>query len=459
MKPPKLRQSRAGDGAAPCPEALTLAAALPTWARIAALSFGGPAGQIALMHRVLVEEKKWVSERRFLHALNYCMLLPGPEAQQLATYIGWLMHRTAGGLVAGGLFILPGILALLALSTIYVAFGTLPAVAGALFGLNAAVLSIVVEALIRIGRRALTDRPRRVIAALAFLAIFFGGVPFPAIILAAALYGALADPGAVATAATTETTLLGEETPAHARPATRRALVTLAVGLTLWLLPTLALLATLGPHHIFTSIALFFTKVAVLTFGGAYAILAYVAQEVVGTAHWLTPREMIDGLGMAETTPGPLIMVLQFVGFLAAAHRPSSLPPLLAGLLGGLLSSWVTFVPSFLWVFLGGPYIEQLRGNRRLTGALSAITAAVVGVILNLAVWFAIHTLFAATVRVAAGPLRFDMPVTSSLDIARFGLSVFAALAIFRWRIGMFATLALCAAAGVGLTLLSGTPI
>lgn len=439
------------------PDKLPLAAAVPTWARIAALSFGGPAGQIALMHRVLVDEKKWVSERRFLDALNYCMLLPGPEAQQLATYIGWLMHRTAGGLIAGGLFILPGVVALMTLSAIYVAYGALPAVAGAFFGLNAAVLSIVVEALLRIGRRALTDRSRRAIALLAFLGIFFCGVPFPAIILAAGIFGALTG-GPPAPATETGATLIGEETPAHARPVFKRALLTLAIGLTLWLLPTLVLFAVLGPDNIFPAIALFFTKVAVLTFGGAYAILAYVAQAVVGTSHWLTAREMIDGLGMAETTPGPLIMVVQFVGFLAAAHRSTGLPPLLAGVLGGLLTSWVTFVPSFLWVFLGGPYMEQLRGNRRLAGALSAIAAAVVGVILNLAVWFAIHTLFRTTTQVAQGPFHFDAPVAASLDGARLALALLAALAIFRLRWGMLPTLALSATLGVVIAFAHGLP-
>lgn len=439
----------------PQPERLTLAAAVPTWARIAALSFGGPAGQIALMHRILVDEKKWISERRFLHALNYCMLLPGPEAQQLATYIGWLMHRTAGGLVAGGLFILPGVIALLALSMIYFAYGTLPVVAGAFFGLNAAVLAIVVEALLRIGRRGLTDRARRGIALLAFLGIFFCGVPFPAIILAAGLFGAMTAEGRGADAApgADAATVVGEAIPAHARPAPRRTALTLVIGLTLWFLPTLTLLALLGAHNRFTSIALFFSKVAVLTFGGAYAILAYVAQEVVGTAHWLTPREMIDGLGMAETTPGPLIMVVQYVGFVAATRAPSGLPPLLAGTLGGLLTSWVTFVPSFLWVFLGGPYMEALRGNRRLAGALSAITAAVVGVILNLAVWFAIHTLFGATVRIAAGPFQFEAPRLATLDGARLVLALAAALAIFRWRLGMLPTLALSALAGLAMTI------
>ncbi|MBP1092189.1 chromate efflux transporter [Bradyrhizobium diazoefficiens] len=437
--------------------------AFRVWLRVACLSFGGPAGQIAVMHRILVEEKKWISEGRFLHALNYCMLLPGPEAQQLATYVGWLMHRTAGGLMAGGLFILPGIIAIMALSYIYAAFGNVSFVEALFFGLKAAVLAVVVEAVVRVGKRALKNRIMIALAAIAFVAIFFFAVPFPIIIIAAGLIGyigarqgrpefAPAGHGHGGSSAVIDS-MLGDAVPDHIKPDTGRAIRVGALWLALWLVPVVALLAALGQASVFSQIALFFSKMALVTFGGAYAVLAYVAQQAVEHYHWLKPHEMLDGLGMAETTPGPLIMVLQFVGFMAAYRDPSGLSPMLAATLGGLLATWVTFTPCFLWIFVGAPYIERLRGNTGLAGALSAITAAVVGVILNLSIWFALHTLFRETVPVHAFPLNFDMPVLTSVDIPALVLSVAAATAIFRFKLGMLTVLAGSCAAGVALRL------
>ncbi|MGJ0507688.1 MAG: chromate efflux transporter [Methylocystis sp.] len=432
------------------------------WARVAMLSFGGPAGQIAVMHRIIVDEKKWVPESRFLHALNYCMLLPGPEGQQLATYIGWLMHRTLGGLIAGGLFILPGVVAIMALSVIYALWGNVGIVAALFFGLKAAVLAIVIEAVVRIGKRGLKSQPMRFLAAMSFVAIFFFAVPFPIIILAAALIGFIGasrgDPAfaAVGHGAAHEDgeSLLGNETPAHALPSAKRALQVSLIWLALWLVPVAAILLAVGSENVFSQIAVFFSKMAVVTFGGAYAVLAYVAQQAVETYEWLTPGEMLNGLGMAETTPGPLIMVLQFVGFMAAFRSPGELPPLLAGVLGGLLATWVTFAPCFLWIFLGAPYIEKVRQHRALSGALAAITAAVVGVVLNLAIWFAIHTIFRKTVAFDRYGSSFDAPMLASVDFWSLALSVVAAVAIFRFRVGMLATLAGSCLAGIGLFLL-----
>jgi len=437
--------------------------AFRVWLRVASLSFGGPAGQIAVMHRILVEEKKWISEGRFLHALNYCMLLPGPEAQQLATYVGWLMHRTAGGLMAGGLFILPGIIAIMGLSYIYAAYGNVSFVEALFFGLKAAVLAIVIEAVFRVGKRALKNRIMIALAAIAFVAIFFFAVPFPVIIIAAGVIGyigakqgrpefAPAAHGHGGSGAAIDS-MLGEAVPEHVRPNTTRAIRTAALWLALWLVPVITLLLVLGQASVFSQIALFFSKMALVTFGGAYAVLAYVAQQAVEHYHWLKPHEMLDGLGMAETTPGPLIMVLQFVGFMAAYRDPSGLSPMLAATLGGLLATWVTFTPCFLWIFVGAPYIERLRGNTGLAGALSAITAAVVGVILNLSIWFALHTLFRETVPVHAFPLDFDRPILTSVDIPALVLSIAAATAIFRFKLGMLTVLAGSCAAGVALRL------
>jgi chromate transporter len=414
------------------------------------------------MHRILVEEKRWVSEERFLHALNYCMLLPGPEAQQLATYIGWLMHRTFGGLLAGGLFILPGIICIMVLSYVYATWGRVPAVTALFFGLKAAVLAIVIEAVIRIGKRALKSRSLIALAAGAFISIFFFAVPFPLIILAAALLGLtgvvraipLTHRSAESASGHMQQSLIGDEAPDHAKATIGRTTRVAACWLTLWLTPVIGLLIMFGPQDVFSQIALFFSKMAMVTFGGAYAVLAYVAQEAVQHYGWLTPTEMLDGLGMAETTPGPLIMVLQFVGFMAAFRHPGSLSPLLAGTLGGLLATWVTFTPCFLWIFVGAPYIEKLRNVAGLNAALSAVTAAVVGVILNLAIWFAIHTIFSAAVQIKAWPLAFDAPVLSSLNPWALGLTLAAALAIFRLNWGMIPTLASSCGAGVALHLL-----
>jgi chromate transporter len=436
--------------------------ALLVWLRIAILSFGGPAGQIAVMHRVLVEEKNWISEGRFLHALNYCMLLPGPEAQQLATYIGWLLHRTVGGIVAGGLFILPGVFAIMGLSYIYAAFGNVGYVEALFFGLKAAVLAIVIQAVVRVGKRALRNPIMILIAAAAFVAIFFLGAPFPLIIAMAAAIGfvgarlgrpefAAIEHGGKGSAAIDN--MLGEAVPDHVRPSAARALRVGAVWLALWLVPVFVLLIALGPNDVFSQVAIFFSKMAMVTFGGAYAVLAYVAQQAAEYYHWVSPREMLDGLGMAETTPGPLIMVVQFVGFMAAFREASGLPPMVAGTLGGLLATWVTFTPCFLWIFVGAPYIEALRGNAALSGALSAITAAVVGVILNLSIWFALHTLFRQTVPVHGLGLSFDAPVPSSVDLPALALSVAAATAIFRFNAGMLVVLAASCSAGILLRL------
>jgi chromate transporter len=438
--------------------------AFRVWLRVAALSFGGPAGQIAVMHRILVDEKHWVSEGRFLHALNYCMLLPGPEAQQLATYIGWLMHRTAGGIMAGGLFVLPGIIAIMGLSYIYAAYGHVWYIEALFFGLKAAVLAIVLQALVRVGRRALRNRVMLAFAAIAFVAIFFFAVPFPIIIVAAGVIGfvgarsgrpefAGVEHGGAGKSAGVASAL-GEDVPEHARPDIGRALRAGLLWLSLWLVPVAALLIALGPANTFSQIALFFSKMAMVTFGGAYAVLAYVAQQAVEHYQWLRPQEMLDGLGMAETTPGPLIMVLQFVGFMAAYRDPGTLPPMLAATLGGLLATWVTFTPCFLWIFVGAPYIETLRGNKGLAGALTAITAAVVGVILNLSIWFALHTLFRETSPVRSFGLSFDMPIFSSIDLAALALSIAAATAIFRFNLGMLTVLGGSCVAGIALRLI-----
>jgi chromate transporter len=445
---------------------VTLGEAFWVWLRIAALSFGGPAGQIAVMHRILVEEKRWIGEHRFLHALNYCMLLPGPEAQQLATYIGWLMHRTRGGIVAGTLFVLPGAISIMALSWIYALYGRVGIVSALFFGLKCAVLAVVLQAVVRIGGRALKNNVMRGLAVTAFILIFFVGVPFPIIVLAAGLIGYVGGRAGLATfqvggghgaakgaIVADADTLLGEELPSHANPTIGQAVRQAGIWLALWFAPVVALLLLLGHGSVFTQIATFFSTMAVVTFGGAYAVLAYVAQQAVETYHWLSPKEMLDGLGMAETTPGPLIMVLQFVGFMGAYRHPGMLSPLLAGTLGGLLATWVTFVPCFLWIFLGAPFIERMRGNKALSGALSAITAAVVGVVLNLALWFAIHTIFRSVHPIAAGPFRFDMPVLASVDPWALAISVAAIFAMFRLKVGIFTTLGGASAIGIALHL------
>ncbi|WP_421997023.1 chromate efflux transporter [Reyranella sp.] len=443
--------------------------AMKVWARVAALSFGGPAGQIAVMHRIVVEEKRWIGENRFLQALNYCTLLPGPEAQQLATYIGWLMHGTRGGLLAGTLFVLPGLLAIMALSWIYVLLGKVPAIEGLFFGLKAAVLVIVIEAVLRVGRRALRNNVMVALAAASFIAIFLYDVPFPVIVFGAGAIGFVAGRAGLqpflsagghgkvgARQVADRESLLGEETPAHARPNLRWSLSLAAVFLLLWLVPTAVLYAALGGGNVFTQIAVFFSKMAVVTFGGAYAVLAYVAQQAVDHYQWVKPGEMLDGLGLAETTPGPLIMVTQFVGFLAAWRAPGALSPLMAATLGGLLTTWVTFVPCFLWIFVGAPFVESLRSNRALAAALGAITAAVVGVILNLAVWFALNVLFATLVPMRVMGATLGVPDLASANLPAMVLALAAAIAVFWFRLGMIPVLLGCAVAGMIFTLALG---
>jgi chromate transporter len=432
-------------GAPPIPFAHALAA----WVRVALLSFGGPAGQIAVMHRILVEEKRWVDESRFLHALNYCMLLPGPEAQQLATYIGWLLHGRLGGLVAGILFILPGFLAILALSVLYVGFQDVTVVAAIFFGLKPAVMALVVDALLRIGKRALQSAAMVWVAAAAFVAIFFFAVPFPLIVLGAAMLGLLRRRTVAMPASP-------PRTGARARPSWFGALRVLAIGLTLWFGPVLALVVWLGPGNVLVAEAVFFSKVAVVTFGGAYSVLAYVAQQAVEVHRWLQPGEMLDGLGMAETTPGPLIQVVQFVGFLGAHRNPAPFEPMTAALLGSLVTTWVTFVPCFVWIFLGAPWIESLRGNRALHAALSAITAAIVGVILNLAVWFALHVLFAEVNEHGWAGMRLLVPALRTLDVAAAVIAAGAFVAMLRLHAGMVATLLGSIAAGAAWYLAAG---
>jgi chromate transporter len=378
------------------------------------------------------------------------MLLPGPEAQQLATYIGWLMHGTVGGLVAGGLFILPGVISIMALSVIYALWGDVGIVAGLFFGLKAAVMAVVIEAVIRIGKRSLKSTVMRILAAVAFIAIFFFAAPFPLIIAGAGLIGyigaASGNPAFVAAchgpAHEDGESLLGNETPEHALPSASRSLAVSLIWLSLWLIPVGTILLILGPENVFSQIGMFFSKMAVVTFGGAYAVLAYVAQQAVEHYHWLTASEMLNGLGMAETTPGPLIMVLQFVGFMAAYRSPADMPPLFAGFLGGILATWVTFMPCFLWIFLGAPYIEKIRKHKALSGALAAISAAVVGVMLNLAIWFAIHTIFKDVVVISSYGLSFDAPVWSSINLWGSILSLCAILAMLKFRYGILATLA-----------------
>ena len=396
------------------------------------------------MHRILVEEKRWIDETRFLHALNFCMLLPGPEAQQLATYVGWMLHRIRGGLIAGTLFILPGFVVILALSYLYVTSGSLPVVQGLFVGLKAAVVVIVLQAVIRIGRRSLRSASAVTLAVVAFLAMFAWRIPFPYVILIAAAAGALIS------RVSADTRVDTSEAADNDRPAGVGYVVRcVAVFGTLWLAPTLVLLATLGPDDVFSNIAVFFSKMAIVTFGGAYAVLAYVSQEAVLTYHWLSPGEMIDGLALAETTPGPLILVTEFVGFIAAWRNPGTLSPELAAVLGGALTTWVTFVPSFLWIFAGAPYIERLRHNRMLASALAGVTAAVVGVIVNLALWFSIHVLFSAVTQYRIAGAVLEVPVLTSVQTSSVLITLIAALLVFRLHASLLTTLAVTGALGV----------
>ncbi len=449
---PELLSTRQTDA-----PAIPFGEAFKVWVRVAIFSFGGPAGQIAVMHSILVDEKRWVSERRFLHALNYCMLLPGPEAQQLATYIGWLLHKTRGGLVAGTLFVLPGFISILLLSILYATFQDMTLVQGLFLGLKPAVMAVVVEAVLRMGRRILKNAVMVGLATLSFVAIFFFNVSFPIIVLAAGLIGYVggkfwldkfdviqghkgADQGS---------TVISDDGVVQGHPSVLRSIKVLTIGLTLWFGPLLLLLSVVGRDNVFVEISLFFSTAAVITFGGAYAVLGYIAQEAVAVYGWLRPGEMLDGLGMAETTPGPLIQVVQFVGFMGAYRQPAELSPLLAGILGSILTTWVTFVPCFIWIFLGAPYIEALRGNRSLTTALSAITAAVIGVILNLAVWFSLHTLFGQVNEIYLGALRLQLPVWATLNVASLVIALGAFTALFRLKQNMLVTLGGSALAGL----------
>jgi chromate transporter len=451
----------------PRPEApqhgVPLREAVRVWAYIGLNSFGGPAGQIAVMHRELVERRRWVSERRFLHALNYCMILPGPEAQQLATYVGWLMHGTRGGVIAGSLFVIPGFIAMLALAVAYVLFGQVAWVEGLLFGLQAAVVAIVIEAVIRIGKRTLRSPALLAVAALSFLAIAFLKIPFPYIVVAAALAGWLIGgrrPGWFPlgkqgndTAVDDPPALLPDDdaiTPTAARSAMRAA----AIAAILWLVPVAALLITLGSENVFAQEAVLFSKSALVTFGGAYAVLGYITQEAVNRYGWITPQDMITGLGLAETTPGPLIMVVQFVGFLAAYNNPGDLPPLVAGTLGAVLAVWVTFVPCFLFIFLGAAYVERLRHNQAISHALTAVAAAVAGVVLNLALWFALQTAFDTVTDTAVGPFTLPLPDLGSINLASVAISVLAAILVFVFRIGTLKVLAASAAVGALLAVI-----
>ncbi|MDR7219660.1 chromate efflux transporter [Aminobacter aminovorans] len=421
-----------------------------TFAKIGLLSFGGPAGQIALMHKILVDEKRWLDEPRFLHALNYCMLLPGPEAMQLATYAGWLMHGIRGGLVAGLLFVLPGAFVITALSAIYLTVGHVTLVQGLLFGLKAAVLAVVLEALIKVSKRALKNGSMVILAIAAFVAIAFLKLPFPLIIAAAAIIGALmhlfGTNGSKASAEAEPE--IAYAMPEWTQPSARRFFSTLAVWLAIWFVPLIVLWQALGPTHVFTTEATFFSKMAAVTFGGAYAVLAYVAQQAVEVHGWLKPDEMLTGLGLAETTPGPLILVLVFVGFLGGA-RLSALAPLAGGVAGAVVTLWFTFVPCFLWIFVGAPYVETVRNVRWLASALSAVTAAVVGIIANLAVWFGLHVLFGNVGEVTWGPFALPVLDFSSFDWAAAIIAIAAGVALIRFHANMIAVLAVSALAGM----------
>ena len=421
----------------------TFGEAFRVFLKIGLLSFGGPTAQIALMHRVLVEERGWLEEQQFLNALGFCMFLPGPEAMQLATYTGWRLHGVRGGLVAGLLFVLPGALLVLTLAAIYATLGQVPIVQAIFVGIKAAVLVIVVEALLRISRRALQRRAHWVLAGLSFVAIFFFSVPFPLVIVAAALAGfALARDGVIGI------------TSGGSEVSIARTIRTIAVWLLIWVVPLVAIGLFFGADHVLAKLAVFFSKLAVVTFGGAYAVLAYMAQEVVQTNGWLSAGEMLDGLGLAETTNGPLILVTEFVGFLAA-YRFGGGPPMLMGLMGALVALWATFAPCFLWIFAGAPYVERLQRAPRLKGALAGVTAAVVGVILNLSIWFALHVFFETVNATTWGPLTLWVPDLATLDWRIVTLSVISGVALLQFHIGLAWTLLLAAGLALGWYLIT----
>ena len=404
------------------------------------MSFGGPAAQIAVIHRVVVEEKKWLDEQRFVLALSFCMLLPGPEAQQLATYVGWKLHGLRGGLAAGLLFVLPGFVAMLVLSVLYVSTADVSFVAALFFGLKPAVLPVVLDAVVRLKRRAAGGLPGTAIAAAAFVAIFAFDVPFPVIIAGAGLVGFLAQRNT--TAATPPAGSISRLAVLHTvRVATSWLLI--------WLVPVAALLIAAGPDHVWSRQAAFFSRVAVVTFGGAYAVLAYVAQQAVEVFNWLSPTEMLDGLGLAETTPGPLIMVVQFVAFLGAFRNPAGMNPMVAGVVGSVVTVWVTFAPSFMFIFVGAPWVERLTSNQRLAAALAGVSAAVVGVVLNLGIWFAIHTLFTDVSDRSFGWVTVPVPDPASFSPVVAVIALTAAIALFRFRVSLLWVLALGAALGV----------
>jgi chromate transporter len=444
-------------------DVVPLGQATRAWFRISLQTFGGPAGQIAVMQRELVDERRWIGERRFLHALSYCMLLPGPEAQQLAIYTGWLLNGWLGGLIAGVLFVIPGFVAILTLSWLYVAHGDTAVVTGLFLGLAPAVVAIVVQAVVRIAGRALHHRALVWLAVAAFLMLAVLGLPFPLVVLGAGAVGwalgrwrpeVMVRP-AVADGEGDEAPLVPDDALHRARPSARRNLAILAAGLALWVVPVAAAWALAsGSRTVFTDQGLFFGGMALVTFGGAYAVLAYVAQAAVETFGWLSAGEMVRGLALAETTPGPLIMVVQFVAFLGAYRNPGDLDPWLAAVLGSMLTVWVTFVPCFLFIFLGAPYVERLRDSHALSAALTGVTAAVVGVIANLAVYFAVHTLFARTVTVSAGPIHLDVPVWSSYVPESFVITAVAMVLVFGLRWSVLRTLGACALLGLALSYL-----
>jgi chromate transporter len=432
--------------------------ALRTWFAISLQTFGGPAGQIAVMQRTLVEEKRWIGQRRFLHALSYCTLLPGPEAQQLAVYVGWLLNGVRGGLAAGTLFVLPGVVALLALSAVYVTAGDSAVVVALFAGLAPAVLAVVAAAVARVASRALGSGALVALAAASFVALFVFGVPFPFVIAAAAAAGwalgrwaphALREPDVDAVGEVGPAPLVPDDALHREAPTRHHAVAVLGLGLLAWGVPvgTVAVLA--GRGSVYVDQSLFFTTAALVTFGGAYAVLAFVAQQAVQVYGWLAPGEMVRGLALAETTPGPLIMVVQFVAFLGAYRDPGGLDPWLAGTIPALLTTWVTFVPCFVFIFLGAPYVERLRGNRALSSALRGITAAVGGVIANLALYFAVHTLFSTTPELSWGPVRLEYPELASVRPIPVAIAVTAAVLVFRLRWSVLRTLGVCALLGL----------
>ena len=444
-------------------DVIPLGEATKAWFEISLQTFGGPAGQIAVMQRTLVDERRWIGQQRFLFALSYCTLLPGPEAQQLATYIGWLLNGIRGALIAGVLFILPGVVALLALSGIYVAFGDTTIVEALFLGLGPAVIAIVVQAVTRVAKKGLNHPALLALAFVSFVALAFFAVPFPVVVGVAALAGYvlgriipdLTKPKA-ATKDDGPPPFISDEALHAERPSGRRAATILAVGLTLWAAPVVLAALVAGRTSIYVDQGLFFSGAAVVTFGGAYAVLAYVAQQAVNVYGWLAPGEMVRGLALAESTPGPLIMVVQFVAFVGAYRDPGSLNPWVAATLAALLTTWVTFVPCFLFILLGAPYVERLRGNRALSTALTGITAAVVGVIASLAVYFALHTLFDDTNRVTTGPFNFEYPLLGSIQWAGVAITALGCALIF-WRSwSVLRTLGVCALVGVAVGLTTG---